>query len=308
LPQCEPARAVEDPFGDYGGKGLAPCLTEVVDWPFSEDENGIAFDQENLYGVRTRVWRLPIDDGGGDYDEWYTAVPKTLPEGYEIQGRMHTVVPHIADHLGDSIGPVIGSSIIVRGPSTNDLFYLDDAKKNWTPMNRDQLGYNSFISPFTATIDGVTGYSFLAFNHIGFRAGGKLTTFILGHGGDPSYIFDNTGVMKFYSRDYGSTGSVTYLGEVAVELTQGSTSRFVETNIPFALNSQTLGKTSDFFIRGIVTIRETGPGGAPSDPPTYGVVEGTWSSGSFNLGPRTDVPLWYFSATKNKCAPGGLVI
>ena len=31
--------------------GWVPCLTEVVDWPFSEDDEEIPFDQANLYGV-----------------------------------------------------------------------------------------------------------------------------------------------------------------------------------------------------------------------------------------------------------------
>lgn len=303
LPQTEPARAVTlDEFTENS----TDCLTEVFDWPFTQDENGIAFDKDNLYGVRTQTIRQVIGSGGGDrFGEELVAVPKTLPSGYTESNRCGIVVPLIQDFLF-GIGPSQYGAVIVRSATSDDVFSDDQYKKAWTPMNRGSQGYQtSFV--WGVEVDGNSDYSYIATDHIGFRTGGKLVTTISGHGGDPSKVWDHSGVLEFYSLDSDQTGGLNYIGQISEDLYQNSSDNVVETAINFALPSETLGKTSNFFVKGTLTLRDTDMSGNPSDPPTYTQEVGTWFPAVLSLGPRTDVPLWYFASKGNKCAPGGIV-
>lgn len=303
LPQTQPARAV---VIDEFTEGTLDCLTEVFDWPFSQDENGIAFDQNNLYGVRTQTIRQIDGDGGGDrFDEELVAVPRSLPSGYTAVGRCGHVVPLIQDFL-QGISPSQPGNVIIRNATSDDVYTNDPYKKIWTPMNRGSQGYQTnFI--WGVTIDGNSDYSYIATDHIGFRTGGKLVTTISGHAGDPSKVWDHSGVLEFYSLDSDETSGLNYIGQISADLYRNFDDNIVETPINFTLPAKTLGKTSNFFVKGTLTLRDTDMSGNPSNPPTYTQDVGTWFPAQLTLGPRTDVPLWYFASKGNKCAPGGIV-
>ena len=64
------------------------CLPILIDWPFAADENGIPFDQANLYGMS---YQAPAHDD--DYKD-FIPLPKTVPAGYTLLHPRHGVYGH----------------------------------------------------------------------------------------------------------------------------------------------------------------------------------------------------------------------
>lgn len=310
LGQCQPARAPAqyNPETELYEDNFVPCLTEVIDWPLSVDENGYAFDQANLLGVRTRTWRTEALDG--DKDDQWIAVPKTLPSGYTMQTRHASITNYIDALGGTSTATGFEGYAKTRTAAQAELRELSDPnywKGNWGPMNRYDEGYTTTAASYTTDPEETNrDMALIASNHVGFRAG-ELTLNV-NHGTVAG--FDNSTTMKIKCRNAGTTDPFTTLGTINASYTTDgtATTEDLEYNISFSCLSPTLGRTQDFYVSCEITTRDADPfTSLPIVPPTYTTTPGALGLISFILAPRTDVPLWYFAATKNKCAPGGLV-
>ncbi len=297
-------------------EGFATIWPQVIDWPFAQDDEGVAFDQANLYGLRTRCVRQPLADGGGDNDEWWVAVPKSLPSGYTAVGRCGILVPLYADHLGDPMGGIswnhrtAGGFLLDTGTTEGGL------RAQWGPRNRGQQVVPALIGDIYTTQweyyvtesggGGTIEYlaALLASDHVGFR-GGKLT-FTIGHYG-PDYPLTGSATFeivavrsdKFWD-PYDSDGS-----DQPEVLTSGTVSWDIPLpGDPVVVQELTLGSMIpsgkgipyNFFVR------------YEYHEDTVPVAPVYVSSHNFRLSPRTDIPPWFFASTRNKCVPGGIVM
>ncbi len=289
------------------GPGSATIWTEVIDWPFSEDEDGCAFDQANLYGVRTRCIRLPIADGGGDDDYW-TAVPKELPAEYTDVGRCG-IVELFADHLGDPMAGISWNHRTATGNLLDTSTAEGQARSEWGPRNLNQQVIEGDMVFGTLYDDDGNAFAPLGGicnNHVGFRRI-KIVATVLNPGA--------------FGTGYPHTVTRT-LNVYCVPVTADP---WVYYNDPPPEN-EALGS---------FTVSHTFTSGTPSSvdyefeladmvPSSPGIVQNfaMWADGTgvtsgiewlifiqlhFILSPRTDVPLWYFASRANKCAPGGIV-
>lgn len=303
-------------------EGAATVLTEVIDWPWSEDEEGFAFDQSNLYGVRTACWRLPLADGGGDKDDW-VAVPKTLPGGYTAVGRCGlTEAPLYGPHL-DGITPYTYANWNHRthtGLLWDTTDTLQALRATWSPMNRNQSVYqldvsdiysgmwDYYIDDTTVPSGTETGWlaALLADSHIGFR-GGRVDVTITSTSFGTSYPYSGSATLevvclradKFwdpYDADAGDTPTV--LDSASVSWSFGAvTDPPVTTSVSLgSMKPSETGIPHNFWLR----YAYDASGGSPA--PVYYTRHNTF------LGPRTDVPLWYFASMRNRCAPGGIIL
>jgi hypothetical protein len=293
--RMRPVRAtpIEDPESEDEFPPLvdwfAPVLTEVFDWPYSSDENGFSFDQSNLYGIRTRCWRGAAYDGDVSYG--LVAVPKSLPGGYTSVGRCGRTVLLIDDYIGDQRG----SPVSVRFPTkilpNNDASHVAsreyEARSNWRPMAFDDKGFSSALSG-ASTI--------FANGHVGFRAGS--IDFYKGDGVNSGSETWNFG-YKIIDQPYGTPPNYigdspwVSVGSVTVSYTSSDYNAVESKTMPAILPPA--GKVADL---GCWNTHPDDP--YPNDRHT--------SLKSFKAAPRTDVPLWYFASTKNKCAPGGIIV
>ena len=284
--------------------GWAICLTEVLDWPFATDDAGVAFDQANLYGVRTRTWRRPIADGGGDSDSYWTAVPKALPSGYTATTRGEGILTQgfYADYLGSD--PFVGDhSSNLRKPT--GLVYATDSA--WVPMNQGRRvvdasfgdvysgAWAGYSDPPNGSGDGVYLVALItssfALGHVGFR-GGVLTFTSSGSGSAGSATFEIIGVKQgdyWDPLDASATSSVVEVLESgAVSWTTSPTVTVVNLG---TMVGATLGTRYSFYIR-------------------YAVADAQAifdSDHVLQMSPRTDVPLCYSASMANRVAPGGYV-
>ena len=291
--------------------GWVACLTEVIEWPFSTDDAGVSFPG-GLYGVRTRAWRQPLADGGGDMD-WWTAVPRELPAEYQAAGRYSVLVSGFyTDYLGDN--PAAGTVWNHRTPtglllnSTNDP---DGHRALWTPMNLNQQVVEVTISdafsgqwvpyvdaPFGGTI--LYWVAALDSQHVGFR-GGKLTFTVaatafgaMPESGSADFEIVAVPLNEFWD-PYDCDDS-----DLPVSLTSGTVSwSFASYADPPVVVDVDLGDMRPppgipcrFFIR----------------YPTSGDVPIYQSSHYVRLSPRVDVPLWYSASMGNRVAPGGIIV
>jgi hypothetical protein len=313
---------------------VVPILTQVVEWPFDEDDAGVPFDAGDIWGVRTRCL---LESGGGEID-WWTAVPRVLPEGYTPVGRHGRIVPFIDDHLGDN--PFVGRvrnpygygdeiwPVRWRTPTGQYPSDLTDDGYLWVPMNLNQqtvdasyingptftessssglasgigpIGFPPIcVIPYTA---GPNPYLDWGYNsvgeHVGFR-GGKLVLFAL-HTGfcAPAYAGFLRVVIGWddatpatdalppnieYDESF-SVGDLSLTSAVAYNWRWD-----LEVMLPALLSP--LGTRKHW----IVFVGSCQAGDALVDV-----------SGIF-LSPRTDIPLWYWSSTRNRIAPGGVVL
>ena len=323
LPQMMPARASTNldyyvPPYPAEVAGRVTCLTEVVPWPYAADTEGIAFDQANLWGVRTVCWRRPDADGAGD-KEWWTAVPRTLPAGYTSVGRCG-ITTLISNHLSgiSSDGSVSYSQWNHRTPTGllwDMSIPLQQYKSRWSPMNLNQQvltretgdGYSgNWVWYYNDDVTSVVAWIAAAVDtsHIGFR-GGKLTFTIGAHyagtvpiSGSATYEIIAVRVDEYWDRvdADGTEGVVEILtsGSLSWSFTTFADPAVVITHTLPALLPADTGILYNFYIR------YAGPIGGPSIP-----IFGT--SHVFKLSPRTDVPLWYFSSMGNDVAPGGYI-
>ena len=309
------ANVFEDYYtGEYDG--WTYCLTEVVDWPFSEDDAGIAFDQGNIYGVRTRTWRRPMADGSGDSNDYWTAVPKSLPAAYTAVNRGQGFLESglYADYLGDYL--MQGTQWNHRTPTGLRWALLTEdgsARSQWTPMNQSTQVIGVYTgqwqhygpSDFYDLEDTLFVATLLEQNHIGFR-GGKLT-FTLARINAPPQVYSGSATYEIIAvkvTDYwdpfdadGTEDVVEVLtsGTVAWSFTEYTDGAVVVEHTLSAMIPATVGIRYNFFIR---YPYNTDPSGGV---PVYN------SSHAFLLSPRTDVPLWYSASMANRVAPGGYV-
>lgn len=305
LPPMNPARAniisvpSEDPPYDLeDADGYVPCLTEVVDWPFSEDDAGVAFDQENLYGVRTRVWRRPMADGGGD-KEWWTAVPKTLPGGYTACGRCHIGYAQVFDYLGDD--PSIGISwnhrtangALFDGTTPEDIY-----RARWSPMNLNQRVLTSSISSVSWSAVGYPPFgpldfwyvAALASEHIGFR-GGKLVITST----NPSGMLAPNNIEIIGASVLDTYDDAVVLDSHSVDIGPYTSGPPIQQDITLSeILPSSDGIPWNFWVR-----YDRGAGQSPT---------GAGQNHDFQLSPRTDVPLPWFASQKNRVAPGGIIL
>lgn len=283
--------------------GSAHCLTEVIEWPFSEDEAGVSFPG-NLYGVRTRCWRQPLADGGGDMD-WWTAVPKTLPSGYTLVPRYGGTYSLISGFYHDYIGddPMAGFSWNLRTAGGVLLDLLDSeqsARAQWSPMNLNQQCYNNSSPAFfwMGDVEGHGDYylALLAQDHIGFRGG--LATLTSSQGVERSGEMEIWGhpVTGTYVDDAVLIDSVTLTAPPRISPPVGEPGPIVpsvtEVSLPAMLPTSD-GIRWNFY--GKIT-----PSDWINELATVGKV--------FQLSPRVDVPLFYCASMGNRVSPGGIIL
>jgi len=321
---CQQANTTLDYYVDpYPAEveGSETILTQVIDWPFTEDDAGVAFDQANLYGVRTRCWRIPAADGGGDRDSW-TAVPKTLPAEYTPVGRCG-IQPIFADYLGANTltNPVTWNHRTPTSPFLLDVGTAEGlARSQWVPMNYNQqvLGadigdaftgqWTVYSNPPHNPADYVWIAAQIASSHVGFRGG--VLTFTIGAtyagtvpaaGSFTAEIVAVSILDTWDPFDEAGTGGVVEI--LDTKTVSWSFATFADPPVILTLNlgdlrPSNVGVPFNFYVRYAWDNSFTN-GFVPA--PIYG------SSHVFQLSPRTDVPLWYFASTRNKVAPGGII-
>ncbi len=292
-----PAQASTTPDG-FGGElaGYATIWPQVVDCPFSVDLAGIPYDTANTYGLRTRCIRKPVADGGGD-DDWWYLVPKTLAAAYTAVGRCGLFVdfPMFYDHLQNGFWNHRTPGGVLLDTSTPTGY----GKSLWVPQAFNQTfvgtSYDTGSWNFaTGTGYGPSGwfYGTLATNCVGFR-GGLLTVTC-------SYAFAQSGTLYIMAAPYDEPWDPTDDGTSApTTIATQAVSFAAYTGGPPLVNNYTLpamhaladGMPCNFY----AVIKFDAP--APFFVAQY----------DFSLGYRTDIPAWFFSSTRNKCAPGGII-
>jgi hypothetical protein len=291
--------------------GSALVLTEVVPWPWSEDDEGVAFDQANLYGVRTACWRQPLADGGGDKDDW-VAVPRSLPSGYTAVGRCGILVPGLYAGYLDGITPDTYATWNHR-THTGLLWDTSDpeqaARASWSPMNRNQTTLHvgsSWQSIVVAPgVDPWTYYPYsgITSSHVGFR-GAKVTV---------SYVNPNIGP---YPLTVSRTVKVAYqkiTDDAWVADAKPATVHDVATlTLSYTFSGAGFDHTEDIDLGSMLPADD----GIPCRFFFYAEPLGSLALPEWLIyigldcyfGPRTDVPLWYFASMGNRCAPGGIIL
>lgn len=292
----DPARANTDiGFDELGNPidiaGWTTCLTEVMDGLFTEDVAGVTFG--NVYWVRTRCWRQPLADGGGDRD-WWTAVPKTLPTGYTQFGRCGVLVSgNYFDYIGAD--PMRGHSWNLR-KATGYLIDVAASAENaervrWSPMNLNQECME--ISPtfvYMGEVPGHGNYSLalLAEDHIGFRGGRVTLTSLQGLEKSGSYEIWGHPVTGTFLADGVSIGSISLTAPPRISPTEPSVTYV---SLPSMLPT-TNGIRWQYYLK--------------EDPATGNDLSGV--SQLYQLSPRVDVPLHYSASMANRVAPGGVIV
>lgn len=323
----------------------ATILTEVINWPFSEDEAGIPFDQANLYGVRTRAWSIlndvendpPLADGDRD---WWTAVPKTLPAGYTATGRCGQLVPLVYDYLGDN--PLYGEDEFLtpllwqlRTPTGVIPYDADpdeqQAIAEWRPLNLNQLTLQTFVAPL------ISGF---------YLFEGSVPP--ISDNGHPPYSAPNTSTIRYWyavhlgnhigvrgcrirvfvwADDYvipiiGGTEPPEFAIKVDIKLgwsdeppsspdfsdNEEWTHTFTEADL---VDEGAGNGFQHQFVGEIISDGVLPPHGRKKSIEAFVGYQGAGDIGLVSVvidwGPRTDVPLWYFASTGNLTAPGGYV-
>lgn len=300
--------------------GWTNCLTEVAPWPFDADAAGIGYPAGTI-GVRTRTWRRPMADGGGDSEDYWTAVPDSLPDGYTevTRGQGILIDGFYADYLGSD--PFSGTTWNLR-TATGTVLTIDNdplgLRAKWTPMNQGQQVLPITIgdiytgqwvdyrpdasSPFEDTLYFVAA---LATNHIGFR-GGKLV-FTVVRNGSPPMVYSQSAtyeIVAVRADRYWDRWDADGTEDVVEVLTSGSISFSFSTyedppvvieHVLDELIPEEIGIPFNFFIR------------YPYNTDPSGGVPIFTSSHAFQLSPRVDVPLWYSASMGNYVAPGGYI-
>lgn len=312
--------------------GWVPCLTRVMECPWTEDEAGVEIDTGAVWAVQTR-W---THDGDGGEEYRYTMVPRVLPMGYTPRGRNH-VVPHIYDHLGEN--PMLGvvewdgmnyvdRPVRWRTPTGQYPPDLNGDGYLWVPMNLNQQiislpagvtwsfafseADNSGVAsgftgpgcstPVTAGPNLTRGWNYYNIGrHVGFR-GGKMKF----------YLYDNATCSPFNSGSFkiviGHSSVVPETDELPPDIEFSGEYQFSD------LVNIGSGGGYNWRFELEVDLPEMAP--SPTATPPYWIAfAGSCQAGSgsflleyIKLSPRHDVPLWYWSSTRNRVAPGGVIL
>jgi len=285
-------------------EGFATIHCEVVAWPYSTDEAGVSYPGGTC-GVRQRCYRRTIADGGGD-KEHYTAVPAAISSPYTEVGRcgVYTNPGYLLSEFlpedpvtTSALWSVRTANSVIPDPTTAD----GPARALWVPRNlNDQcLGGPSLGFDYP---NGTPGQFYenwvvveMAAGHPGFR-GGKITVTnanAVGISGD----FDIIALTndQVWDTDDDGANPPTVVGSFSV--TCGASSS-VDVSLPEAY-SPTEGVVATYWIRYFDNV---GNDAMPSEAFPFLV---TWST---LLSPRVDIPLPFFSSTRNLCAPGGIIV
>ena len=336
-----------------------PCLAHVVEWPFAEDDAGVAFDTANIWGLQTRVDAQPAvdtDPAGGDLIR-LTAVPKILPAGYTAVGRCGRV-NMFSDLLGadpfrgvvdyDQYGgdPYPIRPVRWRTPTGQYPTDLDDDGYLWVPMNLNQrvvenqfafvgmTGWKAETGTGELSVSGndpIFGMPYSGSNnfrgttailmgspHIGFRGGAldlsyattgwssafpvdfKLRARIrLGYSDAPKTAPDESDTIGF-EREY-TEADLTYQGWL-YHAPLGSSAHIYTIRIEFGPILPPLGTRKHF----MALYREQAVVGGTLI--IGGSFHGLNVDSTLKWSPRTDVPAWFWSSTRNRIAPGGIVV
>ena len=305
-----PARANTSGEGEAEQEGYTECLTEVVPWPYDEDSAGIAFDKDNLYGVRTRVWRQTIADGGGD-KEWYVPVPKMLPDGYTEVGRCGIGYSVVFDYIGDSLGVGFTWNHRTAGGVLLDANDPEEGyRMRWSPQGLNQNFYEvGLIDAEIIAVDPIPNpYDYykwwlLASDSVGFRSGKVEATLV-----NPNYPNTYSGSETFtiaysdmpdWAEEPWEVGDVPAHAHTVGSLTLSASFAMWEATKDVEVDLGAL----DFGHNGITKMiyLYSGP---YSSGTSYDLVSGAIV---FKLGYRCDIPLPWFSSTGNRVAPGGII-
>lgn len=330
----------------YAGES-EPCLAHVGEWKFSEDEAGVPFDVDNIWTLRTRVLGHD-DGGEADFDvavpkilpEGYTPVGRC--------GRVPLVYDHLGDDPMQGVVEFDGYEYATRPvrwrtPTGQYPPDLEDNGYLWVPMNLNQQvltrelngglfqSWGTDGSVLLSTPGGtnpVTGlpYSPLSttFNlgwfccplgqHVGFR-GGKVRFSYRGGGYGATFQYPWRGYLRVkigysytplsfdeHPSDVPFDEAVTkteadYDGTIGAQLNWTPE----EWDLP-ALPAPNTGVRPYWYLmytqanQGVstATIHDDG-------------LDGDWPS-HFRMSPRTDIPPWFWSSTRNRISPGGIIL
>lgn len=312
--------------------GWAPCLPLVSEWKFGEDEAGVPFPT-NIWSLRTRV--LGHEDGGeADFE---CAVPKILSEGYTPVGRCGRLPTLVADFLGDDpfqgVGTLDGMSFTPRPvrwrtPTGEYPSDLEDDGYLWVPMNLNQRALQilpgEFATWFTepgtspvtiyppsachpggATAGGgsvIVGYQGRTIGrHIGFR-GGKLRFSFFRTSNYPCGIFmegEYRCVIGYDDEVQNDALPATILFDESYEFD----------------DLEDIGAEPPYFTRYQLTVDLPELLAPLGQPKVFSIVisanisgDGAFDFQECWLSPRVDVPAWFWSSTRNRIAPGGIVL
>ncbi|HEX3134082.1 MAG TPA: hypothetical protein VHX44_10935 [Planctomycetota bacterium] len=314
LGRMQPVRAHvghEEESGDET-VGQALVITEVVPWMFDSDDQGIEFNRDALYGVRTLCQRQPMADGGGDKENW-TAVPRELAAVYTEVGRCGILIPGLYyDHLGNCFDDgVLWNHRTHRGDLWDMTDPEDMARARWGPMNLNQrtlrVGtfWGSIVVPPGLDPSTYYAYSGIATSHIGFR-GAKIYATLTNPGGGVDYPFTVNRTIKVAYEQMTADhwfedvkpGTVHDLDSFTLSHTFAGPSdpNHTETLDLGDLKPSDDGIPCNFFFY-------ADPLGDPSLAESLLHI-----SLDCYFAPRTDVPLWYFASMGNRCAPGGIIL
>jgi hypothetical protein len=264
---------------DYASPNYASCYPEVIAWPYTSDDNGISFDYTNLLGVRTYAARQAIiPDGGGETPIW-TPVPKTLPGAYtELRPDQSLPWPYASGDLSPT-NNVTSFNLL----TANGAFYPEASPSPWVPQGRNTTAEFYSLSLFgtwvfisaTEWLSPITGQ-----DKLGYRSG--------------SFFRNGTNIPGF---------SVTLKIEF---VPNGSSTPQVVQTLTIAgggSSSTDYALTTMLAPNGVAGSFQARCTGAAADVVTFlnTPVQEFW------LGYRTDIPLWFFAATGNLVAPGGVL-
>lgn len=303
--------------------GYATIWAEVIDWPFTEDDEGVSFDS-GLRGIRTVCARQPIADGGGDSEDQWIAVPATIPGGYTSCGRCGILAPLYENHLsGISVSTAANWNHRTPTGYRWDTSTPDGAARSaWGPMNIGQQTLNggvSFIGAgavpevYDPVNDGYDNYpyAYMASSHVGFRGGRIELTYINAGPAWPVTVRREFTIQAWQITDPAWTiiehppASKETLFSISASHTFAAPGAdYTETFTLPELTHSAIGIPCDFVLVARSYIQEGfGPG---SSPPGQDAFLGHFVFAQW-LSPRTDVPPWFFISTGSKCAQGGYV-
>jgi hypothetical protein len=303
LGRARPIQARPDP--GYDGPpfptGDADCLPEVIDWPFSSDDAGLLFDQANLVGIRGRCYNDKAN-GNLDLDDWWIAVPRTFPAGYDRRGRV----------LGDPYGfaglvpSVEGNSYRLRNPAPANTWYPGAGiSQGWAPTNVSKQVYRASVDLFSNYwgSDGAsTIWTLVEFSpHCGFRDARVTLSALFGPSGPSAGL--STTIQLYWDEPDVVLDNTTVPPQLPAHLLWQQT---------VSLSSY-MAPSGGYPGTGTYVISTTGTLLQPRKYPVrHYLVQrsgfGTSSTGpvaSFELGPRTDIPPPFTVTTKNLVAWGG---
>ena len=294
-----------------------PCILLVADWPWATDEIGVAFDQSNLWGVRTRCCVAGLAGEGGDGGEvdWWTAVPRTLPSGFTFKGKRGSSGAEF-----DTLG-----AFPLYGPASYDY----DFGSGLYAYNRYQITWRE-----QRQIDGYgasathTDYQWAPMNlsRLSLLFGAQSGWYTVGFGlGSEEYTIGHIGQIADFAElpHVGFRGgrllvTLPGAGPYAPAGTLTAIVGYSETNTPADMSAITTAWSQD------ITTAATGPVAIgnclapPSGGPTarkywHLILKRIVAVGNYTalnegrVSPRTDIPLWFTSITGNRVAPGGIV-